>query len=68
MTAILHYKCSNERADSCRGREEEQCDLCPLWDREKDRDLDFDVYLYSVGKARTASAGSGWRCLRRERR
>lgn len=46
----LHYKCSNERADSCRGREEEQCDLCPLWDREKDRDLDFDVYLYSVGK------------------
>lgn len=46
----LHYKCSNERADSCRGREEEQCDLCPLWDREKDRDPDFDVYLYSVGK------------------
>ena len=49
------------------GGEEEQCDLCPLWDREKDRDPDFDVYLYSVGKARTACAGSGWRCRRRER-
>ena len=57
----LHYKCSNERADSCRGREEEQCDLARFGIGKSDRDPDSDVFICGSarGKARTASAGSG---------